>query len=232
MGGEMYRAGLPMPGARLLEAAKLVRPGRVVADIGCDHGKLAVYLAKSGRVAKVIAVDKRPIPLSHAKALVLQTGVGRLVDCRLGDGFAPLGPGEAEEIVIAGVSGETIVQIVSGAEWARGKNLHFVFVPATRAWFLRKWLCENGFVIEREVPVEENARFYTVLSVFYTGERAPGPTPLFCEVGLVPRSAASAAKGYIGKRAEHLKKRLLAPMEQGERAALEQLLKEVEQCLR
>lgn len=227
----MYRAGLPMPGARLLEAAKLVRPGRVVADIGCDHGKLAVYLAKSGRAAKVIAVDKRPIPLSHAKALVLQTGVGPLVDCRLGDGFAPLAPGEAEEIVIAGVSGETIAQIVSAAAWARDTSLHFVFVPATRVWFLRKWLCENGFAIEREVPVEENARFYTVLSVFYTGERVAAPTPLFCEVGLVPCSAAAAAKGYIGKRAEHLEKRLLAPMEPEERAALEQLLREVEQCL-
>ena len=111
-GGERYRAGLPTLGARLLAAANAVRPGRPAADIGCDHGKLAVWLALRGISPRVIAVDSRPLPLAKARALAAQTGCADVVACRLGDGLAALAPGEAQEIIIAGLSGETIIALL------------------------------------------------------------------------------------------------------------------------
>ena len=39
---------VPALDARLLAAAAYVRRGALAADIGCDHGKLAVYLARTG----------------------------------------------------------------------------------------------------------------------------------------------------------------------------------------
>ena len=48
--------------ARLAAAAAYVRPGSAAADVGCDHGKLAAYLAASGRCPRVIASDVRAQP--------------------------------------------------------------------------------------------------------------------------------------------------------------------------
>ncbi|MDL2325165.1 class I SAM-dependent methyltransferase [Ruminococcaceae bacterium OttesenSCG-928-A16] len=226
----MYRAGLPSPGARLLTAIKLVRPGQVVADIGCDHGKLAVYLALAGLATKVIAVDKRPIPLSRARALAKQTGCEAMVNCRLGNGLAALQPGEATEIVIAGMSGETMIEILAAAPWVQNPGMHFVFVPATRAAQLRSWLYSNGFALLAEEPVAERGRVYTVLSAKYTGQKQQ-QSPFFCELGLLAQNPLPPAKAYIAQRLRHLQKRALAPLPAAEKQALNQLIKEVEQCL-
>ena len=164
---EMFRAGRPSPGARLMAAASLVRAGRPVADIGCDHGKTSAWLVMSGRTPRVIAVDLRPAPLAKAKALAERCGVQDRVDCRLGDGLAPLSPGEAEDILITGLSGETIAEILQKTPWLRDGAVHLVLQPTTRAPVLRRWLCENGFFIEAEKPVLERTRAYTNLSVYY-----------------------------------------------------------------
>ena len=41
------------------------------------------------------------------------------IDFRLGDGLSVLRPGEAEVIVIAGMGGDAIVDILSAAPWSR-----------------------------------------------------------------------------------------------------------------
>ena len=57
---------LPTLDARLTAAAELVLPGKPVADIGCDHGKLTAVLAASGKYPRVIGADLRPGPLARS----------------------------------------------------------------------------------------------------------------------------------------------------------------------
>lgn len=229
-GGETYGAGPPSPGARLLTAVSLVRKGNIAADIGCDHGKLSVWLAKKNISPKVIAVDNRPLPLARAKALVKRTGCENIVDCRLGSGLGPLAPMEAKDIIVAGMSGQTIIEILSECGWVKNKELQFIFVPATRQSQLRRWLYQNGFKLACEKPVLDNRRFYTVMSVVYSGEIS-SPGSLFCEVGLVPQAGGPAAHGYLKDRAAHIAKMLRADLTPSERAGLTQLYKEVIACL-
>ena len=40
---------------RLQACCQFVRPGERVADVGCDHGYLAIHLLKSGIASSVIA---------------------------------------------------------------------------------------------------------------------------------------------------------------------------------
>lgn len=94
---------VPALDARLLAAAAYVRRGALAADIGCDHGKLAVYLARTGTARHVVAVDIRPAPLARAQVLVEKHGCSAGVECRLGDGLCALKPCEADDIVIAGI---------------------------------------------------------------------------------------------------------------------------------
>ncbi len=229
--GELYRAGRPTPGVRLLAAAALVRKGRVVADIGCDHGKLAVYLVKSGKSPRVIAVDSRPLPLARAQALVKQCNVSEHVDCRLGDGLTVILPNEVEDILIAGLSGETIRDILLKADWLPSSKVNLVLQPTTRAPLLRRFLCEAGFTIEEEQAVQENTRAYTNIRAVATGY-TNCPSEFFCEVGLLKEAKDKAAAAQLlQSRLIDLQNTLLAPLEAPRREEVQVLIQEVSSCL-
>lgn len=216
-------------GARLLAVAGLIQPGRVVADIGTDHGKLPLCLVAAAISPFAIAIDSREKPLQKARALAKRRGLEEKIDCRLGDGLAALAPGEAQEIVVAGLSGETIAAILAAASWVRSPGIHLVLCPSTRAPQLRRWLCEEGFALESETPVEEKDRPYTVLSARW-GRGPHPPTDLFCEVGLLPDTGGPVAARLLQNRLADLNKRALGPLAQEERAALQTLINEVERC--
>ena len=185
----------PALDARLKAAAAWVRPGAVAADIGCDHGKLAVYLAVTGVCRRVIAADLRPGPLARAAALCAAYGCGDRVECRLGDGLTVLAPGEARDIVIAGVSGVTAAAMLAAAPFPFAPGTRFIFVPPTKHGGLRDFLWRNGFPLVGETPVLAAGRAYTALCAEYTGA-ARAPSLYECAVGLTPRQGA-AAKAYL-----------------------------------
>ena len=95
---------LPTLDARLTAAAELVLPGRPVADIGCDHGKLTAVLAASGTYPKVIGADLRPGPLAKAKQTLEHARCEDRAELRLGDGLSVLSAGEVGTIELAGAS--------------------------------------------------------------------------------------------------------------------------------
>ena len=105
----------PRLDARLAAAAQLVKPGAAVADIGCDHGKLAIFLALTGRAERVIAADLRSGPLQTAAENCRRYGCEEAVELRLGDGLTVLAPGEADTILLAGVSAKTTIDILAAA---------------------------------------------------------------------------------------------------------------------
>lgn len=203
------------PGARLAAAAGLVRPGSRAADIGCDHGRLAVFLAESGRCPFVVAADLRPGPLEKARQLVAARGLTGRVDCRLGDGLSVLRPGEVEDVVIAGMGGETIAGILAAAPWVRRQGCNLVLLPASGQPELRRWLCGNGFALLREIPVAEGRYCYTVLQAAYTGEQV-SPGPLFCWLGLLRGQRGPAAEAYFAKLLRQLEKELCGRERAGE----------------
>ena len=52
---------------RLLACAAFVEPGQRVADVGTDHGYLAIYLLQSRRASRVLAADVAEQPLARAR---------------------------------------------------------------------------------------------------------------------------------------------------------------------
>ena len=106
---------LPTLDARLTAAAELVLPGKPVADIGCDHGKLTAVLAASGKYPRVIGADLRPGPLAKAEQTLEHAGCKDRVELRLGDGLSVLSAGEVGTIVLAGVSAQTTWEIIEQA---------------------------------------------------------------------------------------------------------------------
>ncbi len=225
----------PQPGVRLSAAASLVRPGSSAADIGCDHGRLAVHLVQSGRCPFVIAADLRPGPLQKAQALAQLHGVQQQVSCRLGDGLSVVQPGEVQDIVIAGMGGGTIADILAAAPWVQSKTINLVLLPTTQAPELRCWLYENGFVLQREVPVLDGGYCYTVQQAAFCGQRT-APTPLFCQLGLLQGQRGAAALACLQKAERQLEQELQGRRLAGEtglgplQALADAVKKEREEC--
>jgi tRNA (adenine22-N1)-methyltransferase len=108
--------------ARLADVAALCPPGAVVADIGSDHGLLPLALLRSGRAPRAIAVDLHPGPVAQLRARA--AGEPRL-EVRAGDGLAPLAPGEAQVIVLAGIGARLAERLLRAAPavWAAAERV-------------------------------------------------------------------------------------------------------------
>lgn len=183
-------------GNRLKAVAGMVRHGSRLADVGTDHAYLPAYLIQKGTCPFAIAADIRVGPVASAKRTVEECGLTAQIDVRLGDGLSPIRVGEAEDIVIAGMGGETIADILSEASWIRDPAVHLILQPMSKPERLRRFLMEQGFAIAEEDVAEEDGRLYTVLRVHYTGTPFI-PTMAACYLGRIPHSAAGRA--YIQK---------------------------------
>ena len=113
--------------------------GEVLADIGCDHGYVAVGAVLSGKVKRAVAIDISEKSLEKTRLLSEQTGVADKVRCLCGNGFAPLDE-DVDVAVIAGMGGVEIISVLEAA----GDKLpaRLVLCPHQNAYELRRWL--NG----------------------------------------------------------------------------------------
>lgn len=160
---------------RLLCCAALVPPGGRVADVGCDHGYLGIYLLKEGLAAFVTALDLREGPLEKARVNAARFGVTdrmRFLRC---DGLQALGPGEADTVVCAGMGGDAIAGILSRCPWVYDPAVTLVLQPQSSGNDLRRWLGENGFSIEKEPLVQSDGFLYTAMTARYGGGAPASP---------------------------------------------------------
>lgn len=150
---------------RLGAIAGLVPDGcGCLADIGTDHGYVPVSLLLEGKIRRAVAADIGPLPLDHARRTAEQYGVTEKLDFRLGDGLSVLEPGEAEVIVIAGMGGDAIAEILAAAPWSRAGPL-LLLQPMSKAETLRPFLPENGYAVLGERLVQDKGVLYPILTV-------------------------------------------------------------------
>lgn len=148
---------------RLQAAADLVPPGSRLVDVGTDHGRLPVWLIRHGVVRSAVASDLRPGPLGRAKDWAQRWGVSGQISFRLCDGLSAVDPAEAETVVIAGMGGETIADILHAARWASEGEHLYILQAMSGMDGLRRYLSAGGFAILREVLVEEGETLYVIL---------------------------------------------------------------------
>ena len=154
---------------RLLACASMIT-GDTVCDIGTDHAYLPAYLIKSGKCSRVIATDVKEGPLASARATLSRYGIAGSVTLVLSDGFEKVNPKGVTDVVIAGLGGENIRDILAAKQAAfLKKGVNLVLQPMTKPELLRRWLAENGFAETRETAVKD-IHVYTVMQARYTGE--------------------------------------------------------------
>ena len=178
-------------------AASLVCGGKTVCDVGCDHGKLSLYLVKSGKAEKIIATDINKMPLQKAIDLFSENGVSDKAQFYLTDGLQGLTEtDDITHVVICGLGGDTIAQIIRNAPFIKENRVKLVLVPAQSGDKVRRFLYENGYSITAEHTVGENKKFYTAITAEYTGEVVECDA-YRCFIGESENCTGADAKGYF-----------------------------------
>lgn len=148
----------------------LVPQGSRVADIGADHGRLVVELVLSGRATGGFACDINRQPLEKSIKAIREAGLQQQITPLLCDGLAGLSPQDVDCIVIAGMGGELISDILERSPEFRSRpELVYLLQPMTKADKLREYLFMNGYDFATEECVTEGRFTYSVIMVRYTG---------------------------------------------------------------
>lgn len=146
---------------RLLNIISHVK-GKSVADIGTDHAYVPLQLIKDGVCERAIASDVRQGPVDIAKANIKKHGCEGKIEVRMGSGLEHLTPGETEDIIIAGMGGELIIEILKAHEAAAHAS-RLILQPMNSQYELRHYLLENGFKIETEDISTEGFKVYNLI---------------------------------------------------------------------
>ncbi len=130
------------------------------ADVGCDHGYCSEYVLKNGLCDNVIFSDVSKGSLAKAEKLLGQYVLQGKAKGVLGDGFFGV-PRDTESVLIAGMGGSEIVSILSD-ETHGFIPAHFVFQPMHDGEKLRRYLLENGAIIQRDYTFFDG-KYYDVI---------------------------------------------------------------------
>lgn len=98
---------------------------------------------------------------------------------RLCDGLSGIRPEETDAVVIAGMGGETIAQILEAAPWVRTRKIPLVLQPMSSIPELRQRLGEDGFHILEERLAREGDTLYVVMRAEAGEEPAMTPAQLW-----------------------------------------------------
>jgi tRNA (adenine22-N1)-methyltransferase len=167
--------------ARLSAIAAMVPAGSVVADIGTDHGYVPVFLIESGKVWRAVASDVRIGPIEKARDVIDKHGLEDRIETRLGDGLDVLRSGEVDVVVLAGMGGMLIKDLLEAGEAVLEGIKRLVLQPMNAQEVVREWLSSNGYEITDEVLALERDRIYQIIAAV-PGIK-PIEDPFYFEIG-------------------------------------------------
>ena len=153
---------------RLLACAGFIKKGSRVADIGCDHGYLSLYLLQEGIASSVIASDVNEGPLNSARRNAEKFGYQDKIDFFLSDGVRSI-PRDFDTMVCAGMGADTMMSIIADAydEWLADPKYTLILQCQSKRPELRQWLYDKGFRINRETLAKDGKFVYSIMEVVF-----------------------------------------------------------------
>lgn len=155
---------------RMKTVADMVKPGGRVCDIGCDHAFVSIYLVANGISDRVIASDVRTGPCAIARDNIARWKMTDRIDLRLGNGLATISPGEVDSIIIAGMGGILITDILEAGMDVVQSADQLVLQPQSETEHVRRYIAEKGWKITEEKMLIDAGKYYVVLNVDVTAQ--------------------------------------------------------------
>ncbi|MBR5336379.1 MAG: SAM-dependent methyltransferase [Lachnospiraceae bacterium] len=132
-------------------------------DIGTDHAYVPIYLVEKGIRNAAIACDIGSGPLAIAESNIKKYGQeGHITTC-LSDGLDRVHVQSGDSLIIAGMGGLLIRDIISRGADKAGMVAELILQPQSEMFELRSYLCLAGFEIRDENALIEDGKYYFVI---------------------------------------------------------------------
>jgi len=154
---------------RLSAAASFVSDGAIVADIGTDHAYIPIYLILNGKARYAIASDVNEGPIAIAKENIEKYGVSNKVTVRVANGLDGIDEFKPDCIIICGMGGELIAQILDSSEYVKSRDIKLILQPMSSIKELREYL-SCGFDIIDEDIVYDSSKLYQIICARFDGK--------------------------------------------------------------
>lgn len=213
---------------RLYKIASFVTKDKKIADIGTDHGYIPVYLLKNNIIPFAILADINRGPLENARKEVRHSGLENKTDLRCGSGIEVLEKGEVDEIIIAGMGGMLIADILEAKKEVAQNAEKLILQPMQAQEELRKYLLNNGYEIMEEALENEDFRIYEIMTAKYTGKNNIPKDEIYYEVGeKLLKDKNDLFKEFVNKKIKS-NKSILNKLEGIESETISEKRKEIE----
>ena len=218
--------------------ASMVTSGNVLADIGTDHGYVPIFLIQQNRIPKAIAMDINKGPLQRACENIAMCQLENYIETRLSDGVQRLKVGEVDSILIAGMGGELVIQIISNGMDVCRSAKELILQPQSELGKVRRFLREQKFKIIDEDMVIEDGKYYPMIKVIPVDEdnlwgSLPEDAILPCDMygPLLLRNGNPSLRKYLVKQHNQLNMILQELEKQPDSEAIANRKKEVIETL-
>lgn len=174
-----------------------------IIDVGTDHGYIPIKLIKDNIASRVIASDINKEPLEKARINASLDGVIEKVDLRLGGGLKTLKSKEVQGIIIAGMGGNLIRDILE-ADLDKVKDVDYlVLQPAQNPEVLREYLYTHEYeIIDEDICLDEG-KYYELFKVKYKKNNITKLEDVFYEISPVMlKKRTETLKSYIEDKVE------------------------------
>ena len=203
---------------RLKKIADMVPLGAKIADVGTDHAYLPLFLVKEGKVDYAVASDINKGPYLAAKETINKSNLAPdlkdKISIRLGDGLKTLVKGETDVLIIAGMGGITIIDILKDNPDITESFKKMILQPMNAAEKLRQYLCENKWQITAEDLVlrkHQGNTIYQIIAFEKSETTSVKIDPVFYEIGpLLFANKHPLLKLFISEQISSLKKIVLS----------------------
>lgn len=148
---------------RLECVASYIHKGMRIADIGSDHAYLPCYAVKYGIASTAIAGEVAAGPYDSAMRQVRLAELTEFIDVRKGNGLAVIEAGEVDCVVIAGMGGALITEILEQGKEKLSETSRLILQPNLAADQIRKWLIQHNWELTAEQLIEEDGKIYEIL---------------------------------------------------------------------
>ena len=149
---------------RLATVASYVPVGARMADIGSDHAYLPAALALTKKISYAVAGEVVKGPYENAVSEIKGHGLTAVVKPRLADGLDAITPADRiDTVVIAGMGGTLIAEILERGKQHRTGVHRLVLQPNVGEARLRRWLMTNQYQIMAEQIVGEDDHIYEII---------------------------------------------------------------------
>ncbi len=148
---------------RLQCVADCLKECNLLADIGTDHAYIPIYAVQKGIAQKAIASDVVKGPLKIAADNILSYNLENKIITCLANGLESAI--NADVIVIAGMGGKLICNILEDNLGIAKKADYLIIQPMTCSYELRKFLHCNNFKILDEKLAKEEEKIYNIMIV-------------------------------------------------------------------